>query len=134
MCRAFGIGLGSEAWIAMTVVLVTLLTWIRNLDELAIMSSIANLCILFSLAVIVYEVIYQLAVQDPYDPSEKAAIRDGGIHYYRADISLALYFGAAIYSFEGIGVVGDYYSVQAGSVCVHVQYHLNKFEQIVIGL
>ncbi len=110
MCRAFDINIGYRAWIALVLILVILLSWIRNLDDLTSTSMVANVAILFSLAVIVYEVFYQLAVQDPDDP-ERAAIRDGDINYYRVDISLALYFGAIVYAFEGIGMVTNHCSV-----------------------
>ncbi len=110
MCRAFGVNIGQEAWIAIPLFLVILFTWIRNLDDLAIISLIANFCILFSLGVITYEEIYQLTTpydsNGPHPPKEVAAIR-----WTHIDLSvyktLPLYFGGVVYAFEGIGVVSS---------------------------
>lgn len=57
-CQAFEISLGKHAWVAILVIPVVVYCWIRNLEELALFSLIANLCILFSLVVIFYEEIY----------------------------------------------------------------------------
>ena len=106
MCRSFGVNLGQPAWSAIIILPIIFLSWIRNLDDLTVFSTIANLCILFGLGVIVYEEFYQLLVQDPYDPNEMAAIRrpDGDIQYF-AYKTLPLYFGFVVLSFEGIGMV-----------------------------
>ncbi len=107
MCRAFDVNIGYQAWIAIVLGMVILLSWIRNLEDLTSTSMIANLCILFCLGVITYEEIYQLTVHDPYDPNEVAAIR----HPHHIDLyaykTLPLYFGSVVYSFEGIGVVSS---------------------------
>ena len=65
------------------------------------LSLVANLCILFSLAVIFYEIVYQLSAGEG---DEAAAIRSKSLS--AVDFAkLPLYFGTAVYAFEGIGVV-----------------------------
>jgi len=101
---AFGPHIGYRAWIAILLPFVVIFCWIRNLDELTPFSTIANLCILFSLAVILYEEIYQLFVSSNTD--EMAKIRTNALYLGPSSIiSLAFYFGGIMYSFEGIGVV-----------------------------
>ena len=96
--------IGYRAWIAILIPFVVIFCWIRNLDELTPFSLVANICILFSLAVIVYEEIYQLFVSN--DPTEMAAIRTTPLYLGPASITtLAFYFGGVMFSFEGIGVV-----------------------------
>lgn len=106
MSNAFGLSLGPRVWIAVILPLVIICCWIRNLDDLASISMVANVCILFCLAVILYEEIYQFVSQDP---EETAAIRTGKVNWGPDPVlGLALYFGSAIYAFEGIGVVSVY--------------------------
>jgi len=103
MSSAFDLSLGPRVWIAVILPLVIICCWIRNLDDLASISMVANVCILFCLAVILYEEIYQFVSQDP---EETAAIRTGKVNWGPDPVlGLALYFGSAIYAFEGIGVV-----------------------------
>lgn len=104
VCLAFGPQIGYRAWIAILLPFVVIFCWIRNLDELTPFSTIANLCILFSLAVILYEEIYQLFVSS--DQNEMAKIRTTALYLGPSSvIALAFYFGGVMYSFEGIGVV-----------------------------
>lgn len=86
----------------MFVPLVIVATWIRNLDELASFSAIANVCIGFSLLVILYDELEHFITSRP---NAKAAVREtGGIQLatYR---TLPLFFGSVAFAFEGIGVV-----------------------------
>ena len=104
MCNAFGIELGPNAWIAIVLPLVIFLCWIRNLDTLTPLSMVANIAIIFSLAVVVYEEFYQFLVHGPPDPNEIAFLRNEQIDYF-AYTTLPLFFGGVIYAFEGIGMV-----------------------------
>lgn len=54
-CEALAVTIGKEAWIAIIIIPVVVFCWIRNLESLAPFSLVANLCILFCLAVIFYE-------------------------------------------------------------------------------
>ena len=64
-------------------------------------SLVANLCIAFSLAVIFYEMIFLLTEGEG---ERVAAVR----RYSLLPVNIGgvpLYFGSAVYAFEGIGVV-----------------------------
>ena len=56
-CTSFDVHLDQRVWIAILLVPVVVLSWIRNLEELSPFSLIANFCILFSMCVILYAVI-----------------------------------------------------------------------------
>ena len=47
-CTSFDVHLDQHVWIAILLVPVIVLSWIRNLEELSPFSLIANVCILFS--------------------------------------------------------------------------------------
>lgn len=51
---AFGIYINRHGWIAILILPMVILCWIRNLDELASLSMVANLCIGFALLIIFY--------------------------------------------------------------------------------
>lgn len=98
----YGVSLNKEVVIAIFVPLVVMATWIRNLDELAPFSTIANICIAFSLLVILYDEIEKFVTEQEDD---KAAVRvhDGvELATYK---TLPLFFGGVAFAFEGIGVV-----------------------------
>ena len=58
-CEALDVFLGRQIWIAILILpVVVFSSWIRHLDDLAPFSLVANLCIFFCLAVILYEEIY----------------------------------------------------------------------------
>ena len=68
---------------------------------------IGNLCIVFSLIVIVGEEIHLLVSNDP---ANMAAIKNNATNMTvnfgpEPVLGLALYFGSVVYAFEGIGVV-----------------------------
>lgn len=106
-CQAFNINLSPKVWIAIVLIPMAVFCWIRNLEDLTPFSLVANCCIMFSLAVIVYEEIYSMFTD--YE-DEKAAVRkqDEGedskliLWAYK---TLPLFFGSVIYAFEGIGMV-----------------------------
>jgi proton-coupled amino acid transporter len=98
----YGVDLNKETAIAIIVPLVIVATWIRNLDELASFSTIANVCIAFSLLVILYDECEKFITNDI---TKAAAVRqDDGIQL-AAYKSLPIFFGSVTFAFEGIGVV-----------------------------
>lgn len=100
--EVYGVHLRKEVAIAIFVPLVIVATWIRNLDELASFSTIANVCILFSLLVILYDEFEQFFTSQP---DNKAAIRTPGTIQLATYKTLPLFFGSVAFAFEGIGVV-----------------------------
>ena len=97
----YGVTLRIEAIVAIFVPLVVISSWIRNLDELANLSTVANMCILFSLIVILYDELDQFITSTP---DNKAAVRRGDVELavYK---TLPLFFGSVAFAYEGIGVV-----------------------------
>lgn len=54
-CEVFGASsIDRHAWIAILILPMVVLSWIRNLDELSSLSMVANLCIAAALLIIVY--------------------------------------------------------------------------------
>lgn len=98
----YGVQLNKEVVIAVFVPLVIVGTWIRNLDELASLSTIANICIGFSLLVILYD---ELEMFITSRPDLKAAVRHPGAIQLATYKTLPLFFGSVAFAFEGIGVV-----------------------------
>ena len=101
MSQTYCIDWSIKAWIAIIILPIILFSWIRNLDNLAPLSTLANICILVGLAVILYDEIYRLVTNG----SSAAAVETGTVDSYGTIQPLALFFGTAIFSFEGIGVV-----------------------------
>jgi proton-coupled amino acid transporter len=98
----YGVSLRKEVVIAIFVPLVIVATWIRNLDELAPLSTIANICIAFSLLVIVYDEIERFLTDRE---NIRAAVREPGGVKLATYQTLPLFFGGVAFAFEGIGVV-----------------------------
>ena len=102
---ACGVEFNVRIWIAILVPLVTVFCWIRNFDSLAPLSTVANLCILFGLGVILYDIFHLI------DERKAAIFEHPSIKQWPAGglitivTALAVFFGNSIYAFEGIGVV-----------------------------
>ena len=92
--------LDERIWIAILLPLVIAFCWIRNLDTLIPFSTVANLCIFFGLGVILYYMFYLFVEKEAkvFDESEVVAAKVGGT-------ALPFFFGNALYSYEGIGMV-----------------------------
>ena len=102
MEETFCIDFNSRVWIVVTIVPILMFSWIKNLDNLAALSMLANVCTLVAIVVIFYDEIHKFTS----DGSDKAAVKTPGeLHAYQGFISIALCFGNIVYTFEGIGVV-----------------------------
>ena len=103
--EAFQVHISMEVWIAIVLPLVILCCWIRDLDNLTPFSLVANLCILFSISVIFYQIIFRLA-SDHGD--QEAAVNKGEVTAFYF-VNFPLFFGSAVFAFEGIGMVGSHW-------------------------
>ncbi|XP_064404881.1 proton-coupled amino acid transporter 1-like [Halichondria panicea] len=115
-CSAFGVSLADKqqdaihAWIAVIIIPIVVFCWIRNLESLSPFSIIANACIVISLIVILYDEIYRFLSPDPKFKAaalhpRNATTGEGIVMIPQSITTAALFFGNAIYSFEGIGMV-----------------------------
>ena len=99
---ACGADLSTQVWIVILIPLIVIFCWIRNLDSLAPLATVANICIIFGLAVILYDCFYLVG-------EHKAAVNTVGVDAVMLGGSaIPLFFGNAVYAFEGIGVVITY--------------------------
>ena len=100
MAKACGFELDSRFWILILLPLVVVFSWIRNLDALAPLATVANICILFGLGAIMYDIFHLIGEKKAavYEPSGVKMVEVAGT-------ALPVFFGNAIYAFEGIGVV-----------------------------
>ena len=102
MFTACGADLSTQVWIVILIPLIVVFCWIRNLDSLAPLATVANICIIFGLAVILYDCFYLVG-------KHKAAVNTVGVDAVMLGGSaIPLFFGNAVYAFEGIGVVITY--------------------------
>ena len=62
MEEAFCVFLKKEVWIAVMILPLVIFNWIRNLNNLASLSMLANFCILFGLVVIFVDVIHLFVI------------------------------------------------------------------------
>ena len=96
---ACGLHLNTQVWIAILIPLVVVFCWIRNLDSLAPLATVANICIIFGLSVILYDCFYLVG-------ERKAAVNTFGVDaVILGGTAIPVFFGNAVYAFEGIGVV-----------------------------
>ncbi|XP_065886087.1 proton-coupled amino acid transporter 1-like [Dysidea avara] len=100
VAKACGFELDSRFWILILLPLVVVFSWIRNLDALAPLATVANICILFGLGAIMYDIFHLIGEKKAavYEPSGVKMVEVAGT-------ALPVFFGNAIYAFEGIGVV-----------------------------
>jgi proton-coupled amino acid transporter len=105
MTDIFCIGMGDEnfdkLWIAVMIIPVVVFSWIRNLDNLASMSILANIFTVISLVVIFYDEIYRFATNNA------AVNKPENLKPFGDVEGVALFFGTVIFSFEGIGMVSS---------------------------
>ena len=98
---ACGVDFSTQVWIVILIPLIVIFCWIRNLDSLAPLAAVANICIIFGLAVILYDCFYLIG-------EHKAAVNTSGVDtVILGGTAIPLFFGNAVYAFEGIGVVSD---------------------------
>ena len=88
-----------KCWIAIIVIPMIIFSWIRNLDSLAPFSMFANLCTIVGLIMIVYAEVTKLVHSEA-----SVEIHTKDLKQFHV-AGLALFFGNAVFSFEGIGVV-----------------------------
>ena len=97
---ACGLELPIRVWIAIMLPIVTIFTWIRDLDTLAPLSFVGNIGLVFGLGSILYYVINKMA-------EKRAAIFDD-TEIQPAILSMSglpLFFGNALFTYEAIGMV-----------------------------
>jgi len=95
-----------QTYMALLLLPMIFLNWIRNLKYLAPFSMIANACMAAGLGIIFYYVFQDL-------PPIK---REGIVLGFTSFKQLPLFFGTAIYAFEGIGMVSEtlFFSIACG--------------------
>lgn len=116
--QAYCLNVSKEAWIAAVILPVMIFCWIRNLDNLAPLSIIANVAIFVGLVFIFYDEFFRLTTSDdeykaPFRlhdiPFNNSGDSDSSsmtqLHSFGSIIGTSLFFGNVVYSFEGIGVV-----------------------------
>ncbi len=89
-------------WVLVILLPIILFSWIRNLDSLASLSALANVCILVGLVLVFYDEITKLVAHGTHE----AAVKHGELKGTGKLLSLAMFFGTAVFAYEAIGVVG----------------------------
>lgn len=92
----FGIQWPLQTYMALLLLPMILLNYVRNLKLLAPFSMIANIFMAVGLGIIFYYIF-----RDPLPPIHRPDFSSGFASWRQ----LPLYFGTAIYAFEGIGMV-----------------------------
>lgn len=77
---------------------IIVLSWIRNLDHLAPLSLIGNICLFVGISVVLFDEVDRLA-------THRAAVYTDTFQPARFDLSLALFIGTVFFTFESIGSV-----------------------------
>lgn len=88
-------------WILIILIPVILFSWIRNLDNLASLSMLANICIFLGMIIIFYDEIDKLIIRGVHE----AAVKSGNLSKTGSALNLAMFFGTAVFAYEAIGVV-----------------------------
>jgi proton-coupled amino acid transporter len=104
MSEQFGIEKSVDTYLAIMLLPLIFLNWIRNLKLLSPVMSVANLCMSVGLGIIFYYIFQDI------QPIQE---RDNFHVFFSSWGSLPLYFGTALYAFEGIGMVGNRLKSQA---------------------
>ena len=115
MSDIFCADLNFRLWVLIILVPIILFSWIRNLDTLASLSFLANICILLGLVIIGYDELYKLVTNGKHE----AAVKEGNLDSTGGPLKLAMFFGTAVFAFEAIGVVSCacYLRMLAGCTC-----------------
>ena len=103
MSQAYGLEWSPKVYTAIMILPIVIFSWIRNLDSLAPLSVVANICMWFGLGVVIYDEISRLSTTG----QNGAAVNNdkGSLIGFGTFISISLFLGNAMYSFEGIGIV-----------------------------
>ncbi len=88
-------------WVLIILVPMILFSWIRNLDTLASLSGLANICIFTGLLIVLYDELNKLIIRGPHE----AAVKEGLLNSTGPPLHLAMFFGTAVFAYEAIGVV-----------------------------
>ena len=107
MKEAFQIESDPRIWIAVFILPVAVVAWIRFLKELAPASMLANIFMLVGLLIVFYDVFDRFIIG-------KAAVSDsferGNLNIINEPLKIFTFLGMVFYSFEGIGVVSYHHS------------------------
>ena len=102
---ACGLELPVRIWIVIMVPIVTVFTWVRNLDTLAPLSFVANISLVFGLGSILYYIANRMVER------EAAIFHSDGIQAAILSMTgLPVFFGNALFTYEAIGMVNRYCS------------------------
>jgi len=96
MHEQFQIEAEVKTYLAIMLLPLIFLNWIRNLKWLSPVMSVANLCMSVGLGIIFYYI---------FQDMKPIAERDNFHVFFAHWETLPLYFGTALYAFEGIGMV-----------------------------
>ena len=102
MKDAYCIDWDIRAWMAIMIPPIIIFSWISNLDSLAPLALLANIGIFFGLFVIIGDELFKLSTKEAIVTKEPEKLSA-----YGSFIHTCVFFGNAIYSFEGIGVVSQ---------------------------
>ena len=97
---ACGLELPVRIWIVIMLPIVTVFTWVRNLDTLAPLSSVGNIGLAFGLGSILYYITDKMVKRNAavfHDDETQAAIL--------SMTGLPVFFGNALFTYEAIGMV-----------------------------
>ena len=97
---ACGLELPVRVWIVVMLPIVTVFTWVRNLDTLAPLSSVGNIGLAFGLGSILYYITNKMVEKNAavfHDNETQAAIL--------SMTGLPVFFGNVLFTYEAIGMV-----------------------------